>query len=183
MMRRKWQLLFSRWLPSGRKPTYARDALAAKKKDPVRSYDSNRINLIASSAAESPATARHGGTESASADRPPFNASTFQRFNPFYIALPAWLSSIRWQSPITEFMKTKIDIKSAFIGLGVGILVAVGVAAASSSGSVGRYQIAGTGNHGLIIDTVTGQVWRGYFSSDLGNTDGDFFAPKNNEKK
>lgn len=76
----------------------------------------------------------------------------------------------------SKFMNTKIDIKSAVIGLSVGILVTLGVAAASSSGSVGRYQIAGTGDHGLIIDTVTGRVWQGFITSN--GTDGDFFQPK-----
>ena len=80
-------------------------------------------------------------------------------------------------------MNTKIDIKSAVIGLSVGVLITLGVAAASSSSPVGRYQIAGTGNNGLIIDTVTGQVWKGYFASSQGVTDGDFFAPKNGDKK
>ena len=80
-------------------------------------------------------------------------------------------------------MNTKIDIKSALFGLGVGFLVTLGIAAASSPGTVGRYQIAGTGNYGLIIDTATGQVWRGYFPSNGGNTDGDFFPPKIGEKK
>lgn len=76
-----------------------------------------------------------------------------------------------------------MDIKSALIGLGTGVLITLGIGAASSPGSVGRYQIAGTGNHGLIIDTVTGQVWRGYFPSSSGSTDGDFFTSKIGEKK
>ncbi len=80
-------------------------------------------------------------------------------------------------------MKTKIEIKSAVIGLGIGVLVTLGIAAASSSDRVGRYQIAGTGNHGLVIATATGQVWRGYFPSHEGGTDGDFFKPKLGEKK
>jgi hypothetical protein len=80
-------------------------------------------------------------------------------------------------------MKTKIDTKSAVIGLGVGVLVALGVAAASSSGPVGRYQIAGTSNHGLILDTVTGRVWTAYFPPNQGTTDGDFFTAKINEQK
>jgi hypothetical protein len=75
-------------------------------------------------------------------------------------------------------MNTRLDFKSALIGLLIGILVVVSLGAASSIGSVGRYQVAGTGNHGLIIDTATGQVWRGYFPSNSGNTDGGFFAPK-----
>ncbi len=80
-------------------------------------------------------------------------------------------------------MNTKLETKSALIGLGVGVFITLGIAAASSPGSVGRYQIAGTGNHGLIIDTATGQVWSGYFASNGGNTDGDFFTPKIGEKK
>ena len=80
-------------------------------------------------------------------------------------------------------MNTKIDIKSALVGLAIGVLITLGVAATSSPGSVGRYQIAGTGNHGLIIDTATGQVWRAYFPSNGGNTDTDFFTAKTGEKK
>ena len=80
-------------------------------------------------------------------------------------------------------MNTKIDIKSAMLGLGVGVLVALGIAAASPSGSIGRFQVAGTGNHGLVIDTTTGQVWSGYFPSNEGKTDADFFQPKIGDKK
>ena len=74
-------------------------------------------------------------------------------------------------------MNTKIDIKSALIGLGTGVLIMVGVGAASS-GSAGRYQIAGTANHGMVMDTVTGQVWSTFLSSSGGRTDGDFYQPK-----
>jgi hypothetical protein len=84
---------------------------------------------------------------------------------------------------ITPFMNTKIDIKSALVGLGVGVLVTLGIAAAPSPGTVGRYQIAGTGNQGLVLDTTTGQVWSAFFSSSSGGTDGDFFKPKSGEKK
>jgi hypothetical protein len=80
-------------------------------------------------------------------------------------------------------MNTKIDLKSAMFGLGLGVLVAFGIAATSSRDANGRYQIAGTGNHGLIIDTATGQVWTGYFSSSEANTDPDFFQPKISDKK
>jgi hypothetical protein len=80
-------------------------------------------------------------------------------------------------------MNTKIDIKSALIGLGVGVLVTLGIAAASSPGSVGRYQVAGIGNHGLVIDTATGVVWSGYFPSMEGKTDADFFKSKIGERK
>jgi hypothetical protein len=85
----------------------------------------------------------------------------------------------------TQFMKTRIDIKSALIGLSLGVLVALGVGAASPpiSVSVGRYQVACAGNDGLIIDTATGQAWRAHFPPDRGTTDGDFFTPKIAEKK
>lgn len=80
-------------------------------------------------------------------------------------------------------MNTRIDIKSALFGLGIGVLVTLGIAAASSPGSIGRYQVAGTGNHGLIVDTATGQIWSGYFPSSGGKTEADFFQPKGGEKK
>jgi hypothetical protein len=83
-------------------------------------------------------------------------------------------------------MNTKIDIKSAVIGLAVGVLVTLGVAATTSSGnSVGRYQIVSNVNNGgqggsfsLVIDTLTGKVWSAY-SAPGGRTDDDFFQPKN----
>lgn len=80
-------------------------------------------------------------------------------------------------------MKTKIDTKSALIGLGVGVFLMLGVAAASSPGSAGRYQIAGTGNHGMVLDTATGQVWSMFLSSTSGKADGDFYKPKIDGKK
>ena len=80
-------------------------------------------------------------------------------------------------------MNTKLDHKSALIGLSLGVLVTLGLAAAASPGSVGRFQIGGTGNHGLVIDTATGQVWSGFFQSTGGKTDADFFVPKVGEKK
>lgn len=84
---------------------------------------------------------------------------------------------------IQVFMSTKLDIKSALIGLSAGVLITLGIGAAASPGSVGRYQVAGTANQGLIVDTATGQVWRAYFHSNNGNTDGDFFSPKIGDKK
>lgn len=76
-------------------------------------------------------------------------------------------------------MNTKIDIKSALIGLLLGVLVTVAVAAASAPGPAGRYQVAGTGNYGLVLDTATGQVWTMFFSSTGGRTDGEaFYQPK-----
>lgn len=80
-------------------------------------------------------------------------------------------------------MKTKIDIKSALFGLGLGVLVTLGIAAVSAPGTVGRYQIGGTGNHGLVLDTATGQVWSMFLSSSGGRTDGDFYQSKLGDKK
>ena len=83
-------------------------------------------------------------------------------------------------------MNTKIDIKSAVIGLAVGALVTLGVAATTSSSSaVGRYQVVSNvnnggqgGSHSLILDTLTGKVWLGYLSPS-GKSDDAFFQPKN----
>ncbi len=81
-------------------------------------------------------------------------------------------------------MKTKIDLKSALFGLAAGVLLTFTLAAASPQPSgIGRYQVGGTGNHGLVVDTVTGQVWSGYFQSNGGKTDHDFFLPKAGDKK
>jgi hypothetical protein len=90
---------------------------------------------------------------------------------------------------VSRFMNTKIDIKSAVIGLAVGALVTLGVAATTSSGSsVGRYQIVSNvsnggqgGSQSLIIDTLTGKAWSAYLPPN-GKSDDDFFLPKNGEK-
>lgn len=76
-------------------------------------------------------------------------------------------------------MNHRIDIKSALLGLLLGVLATVAIAAASGPGQVGRYQVAGTANFGLVLDTATGQVWRMFFSPSGGGTDGEaFFQPK-----
>lgn len=77
-------------------------------------------------------------------------------------------------------MKNHIHLKSAVIGLLAGILLTLTMgAAAKVTGPVGRFQITGTHSHALVIDTSTGQVWRGYFpAAGGGNTDGDFLQPK-----
>jgi hypothetical protein len=67
------------------------------------------------------------------------------------------------------------------------VLVALVVAAASSSGSsVGRYQIAATGQNGngsecFILDTTSGRVWKAYVHPNIKSDDG-FFEPKTDEK-
>jgi hypothetical protein len=75
---------------------------------------------------------------------------------------------------VGETMKTKIDLKSAGIGLLAGVIVTFTLgAAAKTTGPVGRFQITGIQSHAFVIDTATGQVWRGYFPPAGGNTDGE----------
>jgi hypothetical protein len=74
-------------------------------------------------------------------------------------------------------MNIKIDTKTALAFL-AGILATIAVGAASSTAQVGRYQVAGTGQHGLVIDTVTGQVWQQYYPPNSGGSDADFSKPK-----
>ncbi len=80
-------------------------------------------------------------------------------------------------------MKSKIHIKSALFGLTLGVVATFAVAASTSSGSVGRYQIAGTANHGLVLDTVTGQVWSAFFLPNQWTTYPGYFQPKLDVKK
>ena len=76
-------------------------------------------------------------------------------------------------------MKKNIEIKSVLIGVFIGIVAMVAMGASSSQTSaVGRYQLGGTASHGLLIDTVTGQVWSKYFAQSGGRSDPDFAKPK-----
>lgn len=79
-------------------------------------------------------------------------------------------------------MNTWIDPKSALIGLLLGILGAVAIGAATSPGQHARYQVAGAGNHAVILDTATGQAWSTFLSSAGGRTDANFYRPKLDEK-
>ncbi len=84
---------------------------------------------------------------------------------------------------ITTPMNQQIDTKSALIGLCVGITAMLALGASSpTTRPVGRYQIGGTATHGLVIDTVTGQVWTQYLQPD-GTRDSSFYGPKNEEPK
>ncbi|MHC1763350.1 MAG: hypothetical protein AB9869_03445 [Verrucomicrobiia bacterium] len=80
-------------------------------------------------------------------------------------------------------MNTKVDIKSALLGLLLGVIATAALGAVSSASQVGRYQIGGTSNQGLVIDTVTGRVWSAYFGSSAGTANKSFFEPKNAEKE
>lgn len=83
-------------------------------------------------------------------------------------------------------MNTKIDIKSAAMGLMLGVLIMLCMAATTSTGNpVGRYQAVTSVNNGgiggtcsLVIDTMTGKVWIGY-STPNGRTDEMFYKAKN----
>ena len=80
-------------------------------------------------------------------------------------------------------MNGKIDTKSILIGLLAGVAVTLVVGAALPINQVGHYQVAGAGNHAVIIDTVTGQVWQSYMPPMEGSTDADFFKVKVEGKK
>lgn len=84
---------------------------------------------------------------------------------------------------ITTPMNHSIDTKSALIGLCVGITAMLALGASSTTTRpVGRYQIGGTATHGLVIDTVTGQVWMQYIQQER-NHDSRFHGPKTEEPK
>ncbi len=80
-------------------------------------------------------------------------------------------------------MKRTIDLKSALLGLGLGVIATLAIGAVSPASHVGRFQVGGTGNQGLVIDTMTGQVWSYYFSSGGGSAHPNFFDPKVVEKR
>lgn len=91
------------------------------------------------------------------------------------LALPA-LSA----SAITARMK-KLDSRSLVLGLTAGILgtLSLGAVSSNTTGSVGRFRLETMESHAFVIDTVSGQVWRGYFPSGMGGkTNSDFEKPK-----
>lgn len=80
-------------------------------------------------------------------------------------------------------MKATIDLKSTLLGLAAGILVmftlGAGPGISGPSGQTGRFKMATMQNHAFVIDTATGQVWRGYYyAGSGGNTDAEFLKPK-----
>ena len=81
------------------------------------------------------------------------------------------------------FMNMKIDIKSALFGLAFGVLIMLVIAAVAPPATVGRYQIAGTASHGLVLDTATGEVWTQDLPADRGRSDVHFSQPKNGGKQ
>lgn len=79
-------------------------------------------------------------------------------------------------------MKNRINLQSVVLGLLLGISVTLLVGASGKekqAQQLGRYQIGGTGNHGMVLDTQTGKVWSYYFQSNGGTRSGDFFSEKN----
>lgn len=82
-------------------------------------------------------------------------------------------------------MNQQIDTKSALIGLCVGITAMLALGASShtsTSGHPGRFQIVTTSNHGLVIDTTTGKVWRAFLRDSI-HSDGNFWEAKAGEPK
>ena len=80
-------------------------------------------------------------------------------------------------------MNTKIDMRSALVGLCAGVLVTLAIGAASSGpGAVGRYQIGGTSTHAIILDTANGETWFKHFPAHAGYTSPDFEKPKTGAK-
>jgi hypothetical protein len=77
----------------------------------------------------------------------------------------------------------KLDTRSALLGLGAGILVTVALGAALPTTTPGRFQVAGTGNQAVIVDTATGQAWTAHYDSSSGKTDGEFYLPKLGERR
>lgn len=75
----------------------------------------------------------------------------------------------------------QLDPKSALLGLAAGVLLmfTLGAQSLAPASQVGRFKMATMANHAFVIDTATGQVWRGYYhSSTGGNTDAEFLKAK-----
>ncbi len=77
-------------------------------------------------------------------------------------------------------MKSRIDIKSAALGLGIGVLTMLAIAAGEKPQSqIGRYQLGGNQvGPTLMIDTVTGQVWGINSTTAQLRNDPEFFTRK-----
>ena len=76
-------------------------------------------------------------------------------------------------------MSGKCDIKSAVVGGMLVAIAAICIGAAKVEPTVGRYQVSAGPGHLLVVDTVTGQVWRSFVGSgQSGSSDTNFFAPK-----
>ena len=77
-------------------------------------------------------------------------------------------------------MKSRIDWKSAALGLGIGVLAVLAIAAGDKPQSqIGRYQLGGNQvGPTLMIDTVTGQVWGINSTTAQLRNDPDFFTKK-----
>ena len=75
-------------------------------------------------------------------------------------------------------MNTKIDLKSALLGLALAVLAVIALGAAPASTQVGRYKLFGSMPYFLLVDSVTGQVWTSNFQNGTKGTDPDFFSPK-----
>jgi hypothetical protein len=77
-------------------------------------------------------------------------------------------------------MKSRINWKSAALGLGFGVLAMLAIAAGDKpQPQIGRYQLGGNQvGPTLMIDTVTGQVWGINSTTAQLRNDADFFTRK-----
>ncbi len=78
-------------------------------------------------------------------------------------------------------MNTKIDVKSALVGLVIGVLSILAIGAGDSSAThQGRYQIVASGNPTVfaMVDTETGRVWMANGTANQLRSDPDFFQAK-----
>jgi hypothetical protein len=77
-----------------------------------------------------------------------------------------------------------IDTKSALVGLVIGVLITLGIGASRSEPTrIGRYQVGGTESHGLVGDTVIGQIWQEFLPPGSGSSDPDFAKMKSEGHK
>jgi hypothetical protein len=77
-------------------------------------------------------------------------------------------------------MKKQIDTKSTLIGIVIAVLAMLAVGTTRPNGPVGRFQIGGTSEWGMVLDTTTGQVWRTHLGPGGGRVDPEatFFGQK-----
>ena len=75
----------------------------------------------------------------------------------------------------------QFDVKSTLLGLAAGLLVmlTLGAQGSAPASQVGRFKMTMSESHAFVIDTSTGQVWRGYYpAGGDGDTDADFLKAK-----
>ena len=73
----------------------------------------------------------------------------------------------------------KFDSKSLLVGVVAGVLLTFTLGAdAGSASPAGRFQVAATDSHAIILDTATGRSWTARDVTVVNATKGDFGGPK-----